>query len=392
MRRQTLDRRAFLTSGVGAASVAVAGCSSGTDVRPVGAAYAPWTGWDDASIRGTPLALVSAAILAANPHNTQPWLFRISDQTIEVVADISRHLGTMDPFVREMHLGIGCAIENAVLAASANGYAVAVDAAPGSLLDETRRSCAVPAATLHLARRDGLAVDPLYRAIPLRHTHRGAYRPDVAVAPAWLAAARAYDGREEVRVILLEGGPSRAAFDVVTVDATKAIIADEVMIEDSDRWFRDSDAQVELHRDGPSLATAGLSGIKLALARILPVSPASAHAGWLSQTTMQLETAPLAGLIAVRDRFDRPTALAAGRAWQRLHLAAAAQGVALQPMNQAIEMVDRERQTRRSTAFTDRMAALSGAGWTATFAFRAGRPGAEAPPSARRPLSAVLEA
>lgn len=391
MTRQTLNRRTFLTSGAGAVSVALTGCSSGTDGPSEGAAYAPWTAWDDARVRGTPLALVSAAILAANPHNTQPWLFRVSDQAIEVVADVSRHLGAMDPFVREMHLGLGCAIENAVLAAPANGYAVTVEPAPGALSEITRRSCAVPVATLHLARRDGLAVDPLYRAIPRRHTNRGAYQRDVAVAPAWLAAARAYDGRGEVRVILLEGGSSRAAFDAAAVDATQAIIADEVMIADSDAWFRDNATQIALHRDGPSLETAGLSGFKLALARLLPISPASAHAGWLSQTMMQLETAPLAGMIAVRDRFDRPTALAAGRAWQRLHLAAAAQGVALQPINQAIEMIDREHQTGRGTAFTDRMAALSGAGWTATFAFRAGRPSAEAPPSARRPLSSVIE-
>ena len=60
----------------------------------------------------TPLALVAAAILAANPHDTQPWLFRIADETIEVLADASRHLGAMDPYLREMHIGLGAAIEN----------------------------------------------------------------------------------------------------------------------------------------------------------------------------------------------------------------------------------------------------------------------------------------
>lgn len=392
MAREAMDRRAFLKIGAGAASIALAGCSSEPDERRQGAAYAPWTLWDDAGVRGTPLALVSAAILAANPHNTQPWLFRISNEAIEVFADLSRHLGAMDPFVREMHLGIGCALENAVLAAAANGYAVTVDPAPGSLLGVTRRSCATPVATLHLARRSALAVDPLHRAIPLRHTNRGAYLRDASIAPEWLAAARAYDGREDIRVMLLDGGEHRAAFDAATIDATKAIIADEVMIADSDVWFRDSATQIDLHRDGPSLETAGLSGIKLALARVLPISPESAHAGWLSQTTMQLETAPLAGLIVVRDRFDRPTALRAGRAWQRLHLTAVTHGVALQPMNQAIEMIDRECQRGNGTGFTDRLAALTGPDWTATFAFRAGRPGSKAPPAARRALSAVIEA
>jgi hypothetical protein len=70
---------------------------------PEGDAYAPWSLWDDPGVRDTPLALVAAAVLAANPHDTQPWLFRISDDAIEVFADLSRNLGAMDAFVREMH-------------------------------------------------------------------------------------------------------------------------------------------------------------------------------------------------------------------------------------------------------------------------------------------------
>ena len=39
---------------------------------PEGDAYAPWTLWNDSSIRGAPLALVAAGVIAANPHDTQP--------------------------------------------------------------------------------------------------------------------------------------------------------------------------------------------------------------------------------------------------------------------------------------------------------------------------------
>ena len=79
---------------------------------PEGDAYAPWRLWDDPSIRGTPLALVAAGVLAANPHDTQPWLFAVSADAIEIFADLSRNLGAMDAYLREMHLGLGCAIEN----------------------------------------------------------------------------------------------------------------------------------------------------------------------------------------------------------------------------------------------------------------------------------------
>ena len=63
---------------------------------PEGDAYAPWELWNDPSIRGTPLALVAAGVLAANPHDTQPWLFGVRANAIDIFADLSRNLGAMD--------------------------------------------------------------------------------------------------------------------------------------------------------------------------------------------------------------------------------------------------------------------------------------------------------
>jgi len=46
-------------------------------------------------------------------------------------------------------------------------------------------------------------------------------------------------------------------------------------------------------------------------------------------------------MLLVRDRLDMRTAIQAGRAWQRLHLAATANGLAAQPLNQPVEWIDR---------------------------------------------------
>ena len=42
-------------------------------------AYAPWELWNAPHLNGTPLALVAAAVLGTNPHDSQPWLFRVHD-------------------------------------------------------------------------------------------------------------------------------------------------------------------------------------------------------------------------------------------------------------------------------------------------------------------------
>ena len=69
------------------------------------------------------LKLVRAAVLASNAHNAQPWLFHLTDSAIDVFADHQRNIGTVDPFLREMYISVGCALENLSLAAEANGYA-----------------------------------------------------------------------------------------------------------------------------------------------------------------------------------------------------------------------------------------------------------------------------
>src|SRR5271170_5306044 len=153
-----LNRRDAIAFGGAAAFVALVGgklCEADSSGRPLpkGDAYAPWRLWNDPSVRGTPLALVAAAVLAANPHDTQPWLFAVEADAIEIYADLSRNFGAMDPYVREMHLGLGCAIENMVLAAAANGFFAEVEATPGSLNTLDDRRSHVLAATVHLAKR-----------------------------------------------------------------------------------------------------------------------------------------------------------------------------------------------------------------------------------------------
>jgi hypothetical protein len=394
MSHLSTSRRGLLRRGAGVTVIACGGMievAGGCSAAP-SEAYAPWDMWNDPAVRGSPLALVAAGVLAANPHDTQPWLFHVRDDVIEVFADTSRHLGAMDPFLREMHIGLGCALENIVLAAPANGFVAEIEPAPGSLAALTDRRGPVHAATVRLARpAQAGPVSPLYAAIPHRHTNRYPYDRAKALPQGCRTAMAGLVDGPDVRLVLFEDGPSRARYDATVIDATQAIIADAPMIADSDRWIRTTPAQIEKYRSGPTLETAGLSTMTLMLARTLPTPPKVQHDAWLSNTRGQLATARLTGFLAVRDLYDRPGALAAGRAWQRLHLATTLAGVALQPLNQPMEAVDRDRQLGRGSAWAQRMAALVGEpGWRPTFSFRAGISTHRAPPSPRRALRDVL--
>ena len=130
-----IGRRSLV--GGGALAVALAGLGYRVWDRGVGAAgegpaYEPWRTWEGGPEDGL-LRPLRAAILAANPHDTQPWVFATGPEAIEVFADRSRNLGSFDPFRREMHLGLGAAIENLALAARAYGMRTAVEPTEGKL-------------------------------------------------------------------------------------------------------------------------------------------------------------------------------------------------------------------------------------------------------------------
>jgi nitroreductase len=114
---------------------------------------------------------------------------------------------------------------------------------------------------------------------------------------------------------------------------------------------------------------------------------------WLTMTRdVHTATAPAFGMILVRDRLDMASAIAAGRAWQRLHLALTAQGLAAQPLNQPVEVIDRYQMLGRNDDFGPALAALvRTAGWEPTFVFRLGYARRDAPRSPRRPLSDVVK-
>lgn len=394
-----LNRRTFL-KGAGALTVLVAGggvwraYDQGVFDVGGGAAYEPWETWRT-DARNGPLALVRAAILAANPHNTQPWLFRVTETQIELYADVARNLGSFDPYLREMHLGLGCALENIALAAPANGYQAEITISPGALgpIPDNPEPALVARVDLLPGEQEQAG---LYEIIPQRHTNRGPYDPGRPL-PADIVTALGQMGDEEaeIRVFIFTAEDDRARFGEAVVGATEAIIADAVMVHDSDRWFRHSWDDIQALRDGVTLDAAGLPPWLAAVAKLLPPSsPEANHRSWLDSTRdVQVATAPAFGLIAVRDLYDRTQTLRAGRLWQRMHLWATAQGIAMQPLNQPLEMVDRERNLNRAPDTEQVVASLTGEpAWKPTFAFRAGYPARDGLPSPRRPVEQVVVA
>ena len=66
--------------------------------------------------------LLNYAVLAPSSHNTQPWLFRIVSDGIELYADRTRALPVVDPEDRELIMSCGAALFNLRIALRHFGY------------------------------------------------------------------------------------------------------------------------------------------------------------------------------------------------------------------------------------------------------------------------------
>ncbi len=392
-----MQRRLFL-KGAGVVTVVVVGggvwraCDQGVFSSGQGPAYEPWKDWRNNS-QGGALALVRAAILAASPHNTQPWLFKVSSSSIELYIDTKRNVGALDPYLREEHIGMGCALENLMLAAAANGYAATVTLFPGKLGP-------IPAEPgLELLARVDLASgkheeSEFYDAIPRRHTNRSPFLPQNTIPPQFIDSLSSLAGDDpNVRMFLFTAEADRKKIVEISSAANAELYSDPDVERGSQRWIRTRWSDVQKYRDGLTIDAWGQPPIATGIAKMMTPGILKWYAsrGPKDGYSRLMLSAPLIGILTVHDRYDREDCLRAGRIWQRAHLLATARGLAGRPCNEAVEMIDHEKARGKPAQRASLLAEVLGdATWQPTFVFYMGYPKGTAHASPRRSSESVV--
>lgn len=391
-----MSRRSFLLStGASAAALATGGVvwyvQKGQSIyRQTEGPYSAWQEWTESKGGGV-AGLLRSAVLAASPHNTQPWRFRVGESFIELFLDVRRRVAGLDPYLREAHLGMGCALENLVLAARAAGFSERVIVTEGSLL---------PAASepLRMMARVELMPGPrreseLYAAIPHRRTNRGLYDSTRKLEGKFVDELGNLE-EPETRMFLFAEGIQREELIGISVAANRELYADTEVEAGNQEWIRWDAKAVEEQADGIAIDNFGLPPAMAAIAKAAPawvVQRAATPARRSEMYEPQMRSASLIGVIAVRDRMSVRQSIAAGRLWQRAHLLATARGVAARPCNEAIEMIDFEqRHSQRAGRLAALQSVIGEAGWEPTFLYLMGQATQSAPPSPRRRGRRVL--
>lgn len=336
-----MSTRRHVLSLLAAAPLApsIAACSSAGDLPD------PAAGWRDPGAGETdPRRFALAhAILAPNPHNTQPWQVELrGEDEMVLYCDLDRRLPFTDPLDRQITIGCGAFLELYRIAAAQRGLSSEIlpfpEGEPTPRLD--RRPLAhVRWGTVRSPPYD----DPMFAQITARRTNRNVYdvtRPPNADDVDALDSAITNTGEEYPGAVYWTAEPAQtAALRDLTWRAFEREMQTRGALEETFQWLRFGREAIAEHRDG-----LGMTGAMMPLFKALGLlsheamtdpnstSNKSALADWKTKA----DSSPSFMWLTTSD--DTPgSRLQAGRAYARLTLTAQSLGLAVHPWSQALQ-------------------------------------------------------
>lgn len=330
-----VDRRQFITTALGLSAAA-----SG-----VPAAAAATITYDEAvrtsrgPLRAAPRdrELVRFATLAANSHNTQPWIFSARSNEIAIAPDFTRRCPAVDPDDHHLFVSLGCAAENLVLAASTLGWRA------NPVVDGDRIVIALEKAPP--------AASALAEAIPVRQCTRATFdsRP---VTPEILRQLDIACREPNVTAILMTDRRAISGVAEYVIEGNSAQMRDKAFMRELVSWLRFNEADALATMDGLFSAASGNPTLPAWVARPL-LRFFLTEDGENRKYRDELESSAGVVILAA-DRSDTSHWIAVGRACQRFGLQATALGLKYSFINQPVEVATLRRQFAASLGLGQR--------------------------------------
>ena len=304
--------------------------------------------------------LIRYAILAPSGHNTQPWKFSVSEDEIQVFADKTRWLRVCDPNQASLHIGVGCALENLLIAAEHFGYEHRVVYFPEAGHEELVAIVKLTPGGQPSPFRDA----SLFHAITARHTSRSTYnrRPlskqnsnrlqQCCIEPGiWLDMIDDLESRRKVKDLLIRGHT--------------IMMRDRAFRAETGYWVGQ-----------------GIFNMPRLIARLVQftfpyVNPSIALTMMDSRLVM---SAPLVAVLSSTVN-DRESQAKVGQVFERVCLAATMLGIRVQPMSATVDVSETKAQMTKLLPNPDGVP---------QHVFRLGYAEPVKTPAPRRPFSEIL--
>lgn len=334
--------------------------------------------------------LVRYATLAPSSHNTQCWQFKIEEQAILILPDFTRRCPAVDPDDHHLFVSLGCATENLMQAALANGLHAEIQPYDQANVDnQTNDDKATNAISIALEPTKVIA-SPLFQAITQRQCTRGLY-DGVALTNEELNLLEIAGTGDGVHILLHTEKQAMENILAYVLEANSAQMQNNAFVAELKSWIRFSSEEAIRTGDGLYTATSGNQSLPRWFASPmfdLFFNSNSENHRYVSQIRSSAGIA-----IFVSDMNDRAHWLEVGRCYERFALQATALGIRNAFLNQPVEVAKVRQQFARYLDLDDGLGDALGDG-----AAKGSRPdlivrfgrGSKMLQSLRRPVESVL--
>lgn len=274
--------------------------------------------------------LIRHATLAASSHNTQPWKFRIRENSITILPDFSRRCPVVDPDDSHLFKSLGCAAENLVHAAAAQGFSA-----------DVRFDLDEESVIVSLNRDTSVGATDLYRAITKRQCVKTAYDGTSLETLELEKLEKAGEGRNIRTIMLLSEAQKEAVIDYVT-RGDVAQLTDQAFRDELVSWIRFNPEEALRTGDGLSGRTSGNPALPTWLAKRIIGLVLTAKKQAKTDATNIRSSAGIAVFVSTRN--DKAAWVEVGRSYERFALQATALNIRTAFINQPIEVLSLQPQ------------------------------------------------
>ena len=264
------------------------------------------------------------AILAPSSQNSQPWRFRVENDTVAVFGDNERSLPVIDPQRRQLAISCGAAITNLLVALHRFGHRSELEILPTGSPDRL--------ATIRLAgpaEPDSKSL-ALFDAIKLRRTNREPFteRPvSYKIADEFSEAAKAHG----VRFVRLSPEQKREAAALIA-EGDRRQLKDNAFRQELAKWSASSEGR----RDGIPVGKKGFDAITKHAAPLIIRTFDRGDKVAAQEEDLATHSPVLAAFVS--DRDETGAWVRCGLALEQVLLIAASYGISASYLNQPLEL------------------------------------------------------
>jgi len=272
--------------------------------------------------------IIRYAVLAPSSHNSQPWSFQVSQDYIDLIPDLTRALEISDADHRQLHVSMGAALENLLIAAAYFGYTTQVQYLLGRVPDTEE----VRVLFSEHDEKKAWGDTRLIQAILERHTNRGAYT-DQMPDPTFVALVRAMS-TDAIRIDLITDQIKKQTLADITVRAGIEAMEDPRFRAELSRYLKNNKTKSPL-----GMPAFGM-GIPTSLSFLVPFLVKFVNINKLREKTdraLLTEYTPM--IMVLSTPHDTPEYwIRTGQLYERIALEATARSMHTNPLAAAIQI------------------------------------------------------